>query len=74
MSDYAHENRKAFRLTNPSENMDIWIANGRWGLHFSVDGRMYGGVVTLPIARYRYKLLKLGKRAVTTGWIKPEDR
>lgn len=24
--------------------MEVWIINKEWGLHFSVEGRTYGGV------------------------------
>lgn len=74
--DHGHMDIKCFRLTNHRDQMELWIANSAYGLHFTVGDRKYGGVTLMGSfipALWRWELLGLGKKAVNTGWVKPYE-
>ncbi len=57
-------------LYNRPENMELWIANDVWGLHFIVKGRYYGGAAIFGrLFKWRRNLFKLGLEASASPWV-----
>src|SRR5882672_11206114 len=69
-----HRDGRILRLTNCTENMQVWIANEEYGLHFSVEGRTYGetGNIWGHWIPWRREILKHGLRAAKCPWINRE--
>lgn len=54
-----------YRITNDEERVEVWVANGIWGMHVSVGPRTYGGVMVSPHVWYpwgyynwRYRIIE----------------
>lgn len=58
-----------YSIENESEKMEIWLANGRWGIHFKVNGRRYDTVALLAISPWRYMIYKKGMKLANSEWI-----
>lgn len=67
---YRHPDFKFMRLTNEVEDMELWIGNSKWGLHFMVRGQTYGGLtvfggfVPWRISMYRAAMAAIAKEHI----------
>lgn len=70
-----HPNGRIYQLTNNNENMLVWIANNEWGLHFAVEGRVYGKPLNIWgwLVPWRREVLKHALRATKCPWIIKEN-
>lgn len=51
--------------------MELWLANGLYGLNFEVEGRYHGGAALFgDLFPWRRKMYKAGMEAAQSPWVR----
>lgn len=60
-----------YNLKNAPEDMELWMANRLYGLHFKIENRYYGGVKMFWLPwPWRRKVYDAGLKTIANPWVK----